>query len=391
LIDEETGVEDAEEIPEDMIEEIEGELELQDPSNEKFTEEDAYKLSATDVIDFNAVDEAVSKPFSETDATGVEEIEVGEFIGGVRRPQFEIDDGGTLEPVTAAVELEPGSDIVEELETALTEEITERMGQFDAEDDLVSEIPDLSEGLLENLTSREDERALAFDLLDNTVSVIDYSSLETEDDDFFDDLLDSTTDPSKTKSDILEEQLSEDLLTTTGESFEIKPPTQASAASEKARTQKANVKVVLAGNKNTIKGDTQFLHDFHQGEDFLLDDPDTERLRQLPRNYLMVRLPVYDMADSSIVGFLRDITEKGLQVAGMNTAKGQAKRLLLQADEFADLSPFSFEAECRWTKPDEQEGILAGFQITKINDESLAYLRKLIGFLSLGTELAASK
>lgn len=117
-------------------------------------------------------------------------------------------------------------------------------------------------------------------------------------------------------------------------------------------------------------------------QDYTEEIFDPDRMRELPRNYVVVRLPLLDLDDPNSKGYLRDITEKGLQSAGIEVKMGEIKRLLIQADQFGEVEPFSFDAQCRWVKPDEDEKWCAGFLITNISSHGLHELRKLIGLLS---------
>lgn len=115
------------------------------------------------------------------------------------------------------------------------------------------------------------------------------------------------------------------------------------------------------------------------------DTVNVDQKRDLPRNYLMFKLPIYQAEDLLEEGYIRDITENGLQVAGITAKKGEVKDLLIQAEEFADVSPFTFEAECRWSVSDsDEDGCVAGFLIRDISEECLEELRKLIRALALG-------
>ncbi len=115
------------------------------------------------------------------------------------------------------------------------------------------------------------------------------------------------------------------------------------------------------------------------------DTVEVEKARAMSRNYPVVTLPVYDIDDITTDGQIMDITERGLQVLGLNALVGDRKSLLIQADDFADVYPFVFEAECRWVRSDpEIQAVVAGFEITNISDGGLQELRKLIPQLTLG-------
>ena len=63
-------------------------------------------------------------------------------------------------------------------------------------------------------------------------------------------------------------------------------------------------------------------------------------IRSRPRQYVVFPLPVYDTDDLGEEGFVKDINELGMQVTGIKAKVGEAKSLLIQADEFADVYPF---------------------------------------------------
>jgi hypothetical protein len=109
------------------------------------------------------------------------------------------------------------------------------------------------------------------------------------------------------------------------------------------------------------------------------------RKRRVPRNYLMMRVPICDANDTTLEGHVRDITAKGLQVAGLKVKTGDTRNFLIRPDDVAEVPPFTFEAECRWAKNEAAEGdVVAGFEITDISTEGLTQLKMLIRSLTLG-------
>jgi hypothetical protein len=105
--------------------------------------------------------------------------------------------------------------------------------------------------------------------------------------------------------------------------------------------------------------------------------------RRLPRNYLIVALPVFDATDYDIHGIINDISEQGLQVSGIRTEVGEVRSLLIDPEEFAKLQPIQFDAVVRWAKNNDQSGeYLAGFEITDMTDDALTKVRELIDLLS---------
>jgi len=110
-----------------------------------------------------------------------------------------------------------------------------------------------------------------------------------------------------------------------------------------------------------------------------------EQPRTRTRHYTMFALPVYDLDDLTVEGYLLDITENGLKVSGLEVKKGQTKSLLVRVDEFADIFPFTLDARCRWVdRESDEHSVIAGFEITNISDVGLAELRNLSRMLALG-------
>ncbi len=107
-------------------------------------------------------------------------------------------------------------------------------------------------------------------------------------------------------------------------------------------------------------------------------------MRELPRNYLVVRIPIYDVDNLGEEGYVVDLTERGVQAEGIAAEVDQFMTLLVQPGDYANVSPFSFEAQCRWLKGGSNDNHrIAGFEITNISDKSLHELRKLIRLLTL--------
>lgn len=116
------------------------------------------------------------------------------------------------------------------------------------------------------------------------------------------------------------------------------------------------------------------------------DTVDLDQNRKLPRNYILVPLPIYDVENMAAEGRAIDITEKGLQVTGIEGKIGEDKGFVIQADEFADVYPFHFTARCKWMTGGSSNRAqpIAGYEITSLSDGSLKELRNLIRLLSLG-------
>jgi hypothetical protein len=104
-----------------------------------------------------------------------------------------------------------------------------------------------------------------------------------------------------------------------------------------------------------------------------------DSIRQEPRCYMVMRLPITDMDNLNADLFVKDLSEKGVRICNLRVDVGERKNFLIQASEYADVQPFSFEAECRWVRSEtDKERQVAGFEITRISDEDLCQLREFI-------------
>jgi len=108
-----------------------------------------------------------------------------------------------------------------------------------------------------------------------------------------------------------------------------------------------------------------------------------EERRKDPRYYLLVPLPIYDVNNLLEEGQVVDVSEGGLRITGLAAKVGEKREFLLQADHYAHVFPFCFEAVCRWASQTEEEPWFAGFQITSISEGGFVELRKIIRELTI--------
>ncbi len=105
-------------------------------------------------------------------------------------------------------------------------------------------------------------------------------------------------------------------------------------------------------------------------------------VRALPRHYLSVSVSIYESDFPNRKGRLQDITERGLGVIGIEARIGEVKSFVIPCKNFLDLDDIAFEATCIWAEPGRtQEEWHTGFQITRIDPETMGYLRQLIRLL----------
>jgi hypothetical protein len=110
----------------------------------------------------------------------------------------------------------------------------------------------------------------------------------------------------------------------------------------------------------------------------------TEIVRELPKYYLAMTAIVYEPVQPKVHGSLSYITARGLGVEGIKAKVGDSKTLVIPPIKALKSGNIWFEATCIWSNgKDGDEKPVAGFQINKIEEDSLEAIRELIRFVSL--------
>lgn len=110
---------------------------------------------------------------------------------------------------------------------------------------------------------------------------------------------------------------------------------------------------------------------------------DILRARDHPRVYVPISIRVRCIG-SSRTGFLLDISESGLRVAGLQEDVGDEITLRLPLDEVSGSLPVEFQAICRWSV-DASSGRkhpVSGFQIKSISQKARKQILGLVRFCS---------
>jgi hypothetical protein len=104
--------------------------------------------------------------------------------------------------------------------------------------------------------------------------------------------------------------------------------------------------------------------------------------RSCPRVGLGTRVPIYDLGTGSI-GILRDISVRGMRVAGLAASVGQARKYQIPIDMFMQADPLLIDAECKWAKRKGKmtKYIVAGFKIIELSAEDRKTLQGFITVL----------
>ncbi|MDQ7785730.1 MAG: PilZ domain-containing protein [Desulfomonilaceae bacterium] len=107
-------------------------------------------------------------------------------------------------------------------------------------------------------------------------------------------------------------------------------------------------------------------------------------VRQVQRYYPDFVVPIYESASPEIQGRVRDISEEGVGVVGVEASTYEIKTFVVLGDPFGEVGSFEFEAECRWAKAsDGQQRNVSGYRIVEIEEADLTRLRKLIHLIAL--------
>ncbi|MFC1836492.1 PilZ domain-containing protein [Thermodesulfobacteriota bacterium] len=105
--------------------------------------------------------------------------------------------------------------------------------------------------------------------------------------------------------------------------------------------------------------------------------------RAQARCYPYSPFPILDVDDLTTDAMVHDISENGLKASGMTPRLGERKNLLIHLDEFEDVLPFTFEAQCRWTKVESDGVRVSGFEITEISETGAKQLKRLLSSLAV--------
>lgn len=106
------------------------------------------------------------------------------------------------------------------------------------------------------------------------------------------------------------------------------------------------------------------------------------RNRKSPRARLTIRVPIYEV-QSGDKGILRDISEEGLRVAGIEARVGQPKTFQIPVNMYVESDPLLVQAECKWVEIRQggKEYFVAGFEITDVTEGDSEMLQNFIGWL----------
>ncbi len=122
------------------------------------------------------------------------------------------------------------------------------------------------------------------------------------------------------------------------------------------------------------------------GPETLIEEPDEFlATHEFVRHEVDFALPVYEADRPDIFGMVRDVSEGGMSVKGIEAGQGDIKTLVVLGDELGQFSSFEFEGYCRWAFTDSADGAcLAGFAIEKMSRADARELQRLIRMITTG-------
>ncbi|MBI5249515.1 MAG: PilZ domain-containing protein [Desulfomonile tiedjei] len=115
--------------------------------------------------------------------------------------------------------------------------------------------------------------------------------------------------------------------------------------------------------------------EFNQQGDTIFPDS----FRGLTRYFVDFEIIVYEAGRPDVQGKLRDITEDGVGVIGLQANVDDVLTLVILGDAFGEVESFEFQGKCRWVNWDESSNAFAsGFQIVDISEDDRIELRKFV-------------
>ncbi len=120
------------------------------------------------------------------------------------------------------------------------------------------------------------------------------------------------------------------------------------------------------------------------GRSISYDDSVTlQEVRVSERALPILSTGVYERLNPQIMGRIRDLSEVGVGVRGLEAQAGELKSLVVVPDEFLEVEPFSFEARCRWARKGNKGKVCnAGFEITDISADNYIQLLELLQLMT---------
>jgi|WetSurMetagenome_2_1015567.scaffolds.fasta_scaffold148416_2 hypothetical protein len=113
------------------------------------------------------------------------------------------------------------------------------------------------------------------------------------------------------------------------------------------------------------------------------DSVTLQQVRGSMRALPILSIDIHEKSNPRIMGRIRDLSEVGVGVSGLEAQVGELKSLVVVPDEFLEVEPFSFEAKCRWSSMRDRGKICsAGFEIIDISAGNYIQLLELLQLMT---------
>ena len=119
------------------------------------------------------------------------------------------------------------------------------------------------------------------------------------------------------------------------------------------------------------------------------DTAEVTGVRRYRRRYPVLPATVHEPGNPETKGMLRDITERGVGITGIEASVDEIRTFVIRAGSLSGFEPFQLQAICRWAKKGDDGKHTAGFEITSISRENLQGLRDLIQGFTLAADTVA--
>lgn len=125
--------------------------------------------------------------------------------------------------------------------------------------------------------------------------------------------------------------------------------------------------------------------EFYGSSRFSRETDFSPSMKKFPLGSLSFSVPVCEPERPEIIGSLKDVTDKGIGVAGIEAKVGETKSFVIFSNESTEATEIRFEAVCTWfERQSPKRTPFARFRVREISEESVQRLRELLQDLAVG-------
>jgi|GEM_PF-5064933 len=119
-----------------------------------------------------------------------------------------------------------------------------------------------------------------------------------------------------------------------------------------------------------------------QAPEELGEETDTEKRQRPARCYPALTIPIRDLYDPAIEGYVSNISEKGVRITGIKARMSERRSFVINWSAFGESYEVQFGAVCRWSTESAIEGLASGFEILRISADDRVQLGQLINSMT---------